>query len=59
MKNEKNTFECAICIDTAKEAVVTKCGHLYCWPCIYEVNRSKFSGLMQKEQVQHALSAKV
>jgi hypothetical protein len=27
-------FSCAICFDTAKEPVVTKCGHLYCWSCL-------------------------
>jgi len=28
-------FECNICLETASEAVVTLCGHLYCWPCLY------------------------
>ena len=28
-------FECNICLETAKEPIVTRCGHLYCWPCIY------------------------
>lgn len=27
-------FECCICLDTAAEPVVTRCGHLYCWPCL-------------------------
>lgn len=27
-------FSCSICFDTAKEPVVTKCGHLYCWSCL-------------------------
>ncbi|CAM0945074.1 unnamed protein product [Alopecurus aequalis] len=29
-------FDCNICLDFAVEPVVTRCGHLYCWPCIYE-----------------------
>ncbi|KAL9243604.1 hypothetical protein vseg_017473 [Gypsophila vaccaria] len=29
-------FECNICLDTANDPVVTLCGHLYCWPCIYK-----------------------
>ena len=29
-------FLCAICLDTVSdEPVVTRCGHLYCWPCLY------------------------
>ena len=28
-------MECNICLDTARDAVVTFCGHLYCWPCLY------------------------
>ncbi|GFP98297.1 E3 ubiquitin-protein ligase rma1h1 [Phtheirospermum japonicum] len=35
---EKNTacFDCSICLDFARDPVVTLCGHLYCWPCIYK-----------------------
>eukprot|EP00051_Salpingoeca_urceolata_P031983 m.13765 g.13765 ORF g.13765 m.13765 type:complete len:209 (+) comp4651_c1_seq1:200-826(+) len=41
--NDASTmFECNICLDTASEPVVTKCGHLYCWPCLHEwLERSK------------------
>ncbi|CAM6102244.1 unnamed protein product [Calypogeia fissa] len=28
-------FECNICFQKANEAVVTCCGHLFCWSCLY------------------------
>ncbi|GFH15078.1 E3 ubiquitin-ligase RNF185 isoform X1 [Haematococcus lacustris] len=28
-------FECNICLELASEPVVTLCGHLYCWPCLF------------------------
>ncbi|TMW85376.1 hypothetical protein EJD97_023261 [Solanum chilense] len=36
-------YDCNICLDSAHDPVVTLCGHLYCWPCIYkwlQVDRS-------------------
>ncbi|XP_024182697.1 LON peptidase N-terminal domain and RING finger protein 3 isoform X2 [Rosa chinensis] len=35
-ENSKGGFDCNICSDFAHEPVVTLCGHLYCWPCIYK-----------------------
>jgi len=29
-------FSCNICLEAVKEPVVTQCGHLYCWPCLYQ-----------------------
>ncbi|KAK3023019.1 hypothetical protein RJ639_045013 [Escallonia herrerae] len=28
-------FECNICFELAQDPIVTLCGHLYCWPCLY------------------------
>jgi hypothetical protein len=33
--DENIAYECNICLELAKEPVVTLCGHLYCWPCLY------------------------
>ncbi|KAG8364311.1 hypothetical protein BUALT_Bualt19G0115500 [Buddleja alternifolia] len=29
-------FECNICFELSQEPIVTLCGHLYCWPCLYQ-----------------------
>ncbi|KAM3287049.1 E3 ubiquitin-protein ligase RMA3-like [Capsicum chacoense] len=34
--NIMGCFDCNICLDSARDPVVTFCGHLYCWPCIYQ-----------------------
>jgi E3 ubiquitin-protein ligase RNF5 len=32
----ESAFICNVCLEiTNKEPVVTQCGHLYCWPCLY------------------------
>ncbi|XP_026145405.1 E3 ubiquitin-protein ligase RNF5-like [Carassius auratus] len=33
---DRATFECNICLDTAKDAVISLCGHLFCWPCLHQ-----------------------
>eukprot|EP01006_Ploeotia_vitrea_P021869 TRINITY_DN54282_c0_g1_i1.p2 TRINITY_DN54282_c0_g1~~TRINITY_DN54282_c0_g1_i1.p2 ORF type:complete len:179 (-),score=34.21 TRINITY_DN54282_c0_g1_i1:1399-1911(-) len=34
--SSSDNFECNICFDPAKEPVVTVCGHLFCWKCLFE-----------------------
>jgi len=33
--NANAAFECNICLDVAREAVISMCGHLFCWPCLH------------------------
>ncbi|XP_059646404.1 uncharacterized protein LOC132292969 isoform X2 [Cornus florida] len=33
--DEGSFFYCNICLDMARDPVVTCCGHLFCWPCLY------------------------
>lgn len=35
-KKDESIYECNICLDTAKDAVVSMCGHLFCWPCLHQ-----------------------
>ncbi|CAN0915027.1 E3 ubiquitin-protein ligase RMA1H1 [Linum grandiflorum] len=40
-----NGFDCNICLDSVMDPVVTLCGHLYCWPCIYKwLNSATLAG---------------
>ncbi|EDW40028.1 GL22918 [Drosophila persimilis] len=34
--SDESLYECNICLDTAKDAVVSMCGHLFCWPCLHQ-----------------------
>ncbi|KAG8367954.1 hypothetical protein BUALT_Bualt16G0126300 [Buddleja alternifolia] len=34
--DEGSFFDCNICLDLSKDPVVTCCGHLFCWPCLYQ-----------------------
>lgn len=29
-------YECNICLDVARDAVISMCGHLFCWPCLHK-----------------------
>ena len=33
--NANAAFECNICLDVARDAVISMCGHLFCWPCLH------------------------
>lgn len=35
-RNDSGGFDCNICLESVQDPVVTLCGHLYCWPCIYK-----------------------
>ena len=35
--NSSNSqYECNICLDVARDAVISMCGHLFCWPCLHK-----------------------
>ncbi|KAK1423374.1 hypothetical protein QVD17_18675 [Tagetes erecta] len=34
--NDAGDFECNICFELAEDPIVTLCGHLFCWPCLYK-----------------------
>ncbi|XP_039260431.2 E3 ubiquitin-protein ligase RNF185-like [Styela clava] len=34
--NKNSQFECNICLDEANDAVISLCGHLFCWPCLLQ-----------------------
>ena len=34
-------FACNICLDMASDPVLTRCGHLYCWSCLYRWMRTQ------------------
>ncbi|KAI4817675.1 E3 ubiquitin-protein ligase RNF5 [Pseudochaenichthys georgianus] len=35
-ERDRAAFECNICLDTARDAVISMCGHLFCWPCLHQ-----------------------
>lgn len=34
--NDAAYFECSICFELAQDPIVTLCGHLFCWSCLYK-----------------------
>jgi len=32
---DASRYECNICLDMAKDPVISMCGHLFCWPCLH------------------------
>lgn len=34
--SSSSPFECKICLEQASKPIVTPCGHLYCWACLYK-----------------------
>lgn len=40
-------FECNICFETPRDPIVTRCGHLYCWGCVYRWMRQRAGGASQ------------
>ncbi|KAL6991060.1 RING-type E3 ubiquitin transferase [Sarracenia purpurea var. burkii] len=49
-ENISGCFDCNICLDFAHDPVVTFCGHLYCWPCIYKWFRFESASLASNER---------
>jgi hypothetical protein len=37
-ENSGNFYDCNICLDMAKDPILTCCGHLFCWACFYKVS---------------------
>ncbi|XVE92769.1 hypothetical protein REPUB_Repub01dG0128000 [Reevesia pubescens] len=50
--NPSGGFDCNICLDAIQDPVVTLCGHLYCWPCIYKWLHSQIISTENQDQKQ-------
>ncbi|XWS52053.1 hypothetical protein CRYUN_Cryun11dG0034300 [Craigia yunnanensis] len=53
LEKDPGGFGCNICFDSAQDPVVTLCGHLYCWPCIYKWLNVQTSSLDADQQHQN------
>ncbi|TKY66861.1 E3 ubiquitin-protein ligase RMA1H1 [Spatholobus suberectus] len=49
-RNASGGFDCNICLECVQDPVVTLCGHLYCWPCIYKWLHLQSTSLENEEQ---------
>lgn len=49
-------FECNICFETPRDPIVTRCGHLYCWGCVYRWMRQRAGGASQCPVCKAAIS---
>ncbi|KAL7126048.1 hypothetical protein ABFS83_14G159100 [Erythranthe nasuta] len=38
-KESGSFYDCNICLEMANEPVLTCCGHLFCWPCFFQVSK--------------------
>jgi len=52
--HQDSRFSCNICFEAVTEPVVTQCGHLYCWPCLY---RWLEPGMLPAERLSLDLTA--
>jgi len=50
--NISDGFDCNICLDSVQDPVITLCGHLYCWPCIYKWIHHQTVSSDEKKQPQ-------
>lgn len=37
-ESSESFYDCNICLDVARDPVLTCCGHLFCWPCFYQLS---------------------
>ncbi|CAO2833407.1 unnamed protein product [Amaranthus hypochondriacus] len=49
-EKSEGSFDCNICFDLAHDPVVTLCGHLYCWACIFKWLHVKISSSQPETQ---------